>query len=78
MFFADEFLKHDGHFLLVDEILRGGEVGLAVGIEDGGVDGFDGGAEHTGHGGGVGHVWNHVGGVDTGEGLIVGVFEERG
>ena len=73
---AYDLLQDDGHLLLVDDIRRGGHVGLGVLVVDGGVDGLDGTGQHAQHLVLVVQIGHHVGGVDTGEGLVVGVLQQ--
>ena len=44
---AGHFLEYHGHLLLVDDVAGGVHVGLAVGIEHGGIYRLDGRAEHV-------------------------------
>ena len=69
--FAYYFLYDHGHLLLVDDIACGCHVGLAGGIEHRGVYTLYGRFEPCESGGSVGGIWHHVGGVDTGERLVV-------
>ena len=74
---AHHLLQYDGHLLLVDDVLRGGHVGLGVAIVDRGIDALDGCGQHLHHGILVLDKRNHVGGIDAGKGLIVAVLEQR-
>ena len=74
---AYNFLNDDGHLLLVDDIARGVHIGFRCGIEHRGVDGLDGVGEHVKHLVRVVVTRNHIGGIDSGKWLIVGVFEQR-
>ena len=73
---ADYFLQDDGHLLLVDDVARGRHVVLAAAVEDAGVDGLDGFGEHREAFVVVVCRGYHVGAVDAGEGLVVGVLEQ--
>ena len=75
---AHHFLYDDGHLLLVDEVLRGGEVSLAVAVEHRRIDGLDSAAQQLKHEGVVVYTRHHVGGIDTCEGLILRVLEQTG
>ena len=68
---SHHFLNDDGHFLLVDDIAGGLHVCLAVAIEYRSIDSLDSVAQHTEHFVLVLQIGNHVGGVDTGKGLVM-------
>ena len=74
---AYDFLEYDGHFLLVDDVLRGGHISLRVAVIDRGIDGLDGTGQLAQHLVLVVQIGNHIGGVDAGEGLIVTVLQQR-
>ena len=73
---AHHLLQDDGHLLLVDDVGGGRHIGLAVGIEYRGVDGFHGIEHQPQHLLLVVESRNHVGRIDAGEGLIVRIFEQ--
>ena len=72
---AHHLLQHNGHLLLVYEVLRGREVRLAVAVEHRGIHRLDGRA-HQAHGRlfVVGARY-HVRGVDAGKGLVMRVLQ---
>ena len=73
---ANHFLQYDGHLLLVDDVARGCHISLRVLIIHRGVNALDGGGKHLQHLILVVKVRYHVSGVDTGERLVVGVFQK--
>ena len=74
---AHYLLQDDGHFLLVDDVAGGLHVGLRVAEEHRCIYPLDGIAEHAEHLVLVVQIGNHVRVVDSGEGLVVRVFEQR-
>ena len=70
-------MQDDGHFLLVDDIGGCRHVGLGVAVVDRGIHTLDGTGQHPQHLVLVVEVGNHIGTVDSGEGLIVGILQER-
>ena len=75
---AHYFLQYDGHLLLVDEVLCGREIILAVAVEDRGINGFDGRTQQLECVFALRGMGHHVGGVDAGKGLIVRVLQQTG
>ena len=69
--FANHFLQDNSHLFLIDDIAGGRHVVLASLIEYAGVDSFYGSGKHGESFVLVCAVWNHVGRVYAGEGLVV-------
>ena len=76
MLFTHNFLQNYGHLFLVYDVAGGGHVILAPLIEDTGINGFYGSCQHRKTIVFVGCIWNHIGGIDAGKGLIVRVFQQ--
>ena len=74
---AAHLLDDNGHLLLGDEVLRGGDVGPRRREVDRGVDALDRPQQQAQHLVLVVGVGDHVGGVDPGEGLVVRILELR-
>ena len=74
---AHHLLQDDGHLLLVDDIAGGSHIGLRVLIINGGIDALDGTGQHAQHLVLIVQIGYHIGGVDAGKGLVVGVLEQR-
>ena len=71
-------MQDDSHLFLVDNIARCLHVGLRVAEVDRSIYSLDGIAQHAQHLVLVVQIGNHIGVVDTGEGLVVRVFQQRG
>ena len=74
---AHHLLQDDRHLLLVDDVRCGRHISLRILEIDAGIDALDGGGKHLQHLILVVEIGYHIGGVDAGEGLVVGVFEQR-
>ena len=77
MLLPHHLLQHDGHLLLVDDVGCCRHVSLRIFVEHRSVDTLDGVDHHTQHLVFVAGKGHHVGSIDTGEGLVVAVFEQR-
>ena len=74
--FGDNFLYDHSHLLLVDDVAGSGHVDFARGVEHRCVDAFYGIVQPLHAAVAVGGVGHHVGGVYSGEWLVVRVFEQ--
>ena len=74
--FAHHLLQDDRHLLLVDDIAGGRHIGFGVAVEHRSIDTLDGSGKHLQHLVFVVDVGNHISGIDTGKGLVMGVFEQ--
>ena len=71
------FLQNHGHFFLVDDVRRGGHIGLRIAVEHRRIDALDGGFEHIEHLVFVGKPRNHISGINACKWLIMSIFEQR-
>ena len=74
---AHHLLQDYCHLLLVDDVAGGGHVCLGIAIEHRGIHALDGAGEHLEHLILIREIRYHIGGIDTGERLIVGILEQR-
>ena len=74
---AHHLLQDNRHLLLVDDVAGGCHVCLGIAIEYRGIHALDGTGEHLEHLILIVEIRNHIGGIDAGERLIVGIFEQR-
>ena len=69
-------LQNDRHFFLIDQVGSSRHIGLAIPVKDRGVDCFDGIADGTQHLVLIVDLGHHIGRVDSGEGLIMRIFQQ--
>ena len=74
---AHHLLQDHRHLLLVDDVARGGHICLGVAVEHGGIDSLDGTRQHLQHLVLVLQAGYHIGGIDAGKGLVVGILQQR-
>ena len=75
--FAHNLLQDNSHLFLIDDIARCGHVSLRITIEHRSIDSLDGTGQHLQHLILIFQIWNHIGRINTGKWLIVGIFEQR-
>ena len=74
--YADDFLKHDGHFFLIDQVACSRHISLTVAIKHRRINPFDGIAHRPQHLVFIVHIRHHIRRIDTCERLIMGIFEQ--
>ena len=75
--FAHNLLQDNSHLFLIDDIARCGHVSLRIAIEHRSIDTLDGTGQHLQHLILIFQIRNHIGRINTGKRLIVGIFEQR-
>ena len=75
--FTYNLLQDDSHLFLIDDIARGCHISLRIAIEHRSIDTLDGTGQHLQHLILIFEIRNHIGRINTGKWLIVGIFEQR-
>ena len=74
---AHHFLQNDSHLLLIYDIAGGSHIGFGILVEHRRIHTLDGTCQHLQHGILVFEIGNHIGGIDTGKRLVVGILQQR-
>ncbi len=74
--FSAHFLQDDPHLLFLDLVGSGLHVIAASPEEDRGIDALDAGAQKVEHDHVIVGLGDHIGRIDAGKGLEMGVFQQ--